>query len=64
VITNNEASVSLPAELLHAISQPAGGRVVLVTGAGCSVEAPTNLSLAFDCATKAHVKLVRSRGFR
>lgn len=33
----------LPPELLRQVSAPGGGRVVLVLGAGCSVEAPTNL---------------------
>jgi hypothetical protein len=48
----------LPAELLHAIAAPNGSRVVLVTGAGCSVEPPTNLPLSRECAEQAHFELV------
>ncbi|GAI05518.1 unnamed protein product, partial [marine sediment metagenome] len=50
--------MSLPADLLHAISQPEGGRVVLVVGAGCSVEPPTNLPLSRQLALDAHRRLV------
>jgi hypothetical protein len=49
--------VLLPSDLLQAISHPAGGRVVLVVGAGCSVEAPTSLPLADECAREAHRRL-------
>ncbi len=48
----------LPAELLGAIAHEDGGRVVLVIGAGCSFEAPTNLPLARTCAEEAHRRLV------
>ncbi len=51
--------VALPPELLEAISAEAGGRVVLVIGAGTSVEAPMELPLADKCAEKAHRKLVQ-----
>lgn len=48
----------LPADLLNAIAQPGGGRVVLVVGAGCSFEPPTSLPLARTCAEEAHRRLV------
>jgi hypothetical protein len=47
-----------PSDLLHAISQPEGGRVVLVVGAGCSAEPPTSLPLSRELALNAHRKLV------
>src|SRR5207247_1632711 len=47
----------IPAALLEAISHPAGGRVVLVLGAGCSFEAPTSLPLSRQCAEDAHARL-------
>jgi len=48
----------LPSNLLHAISEPNGGNVVLVVGAGCSAEAPTNLPLSGELALSTHRKLV------
>jgi hypothetical protein len=53
-----DGPAGLPPELLAAISHPGGGRVVLITGAGCSVEAPTSLKLAGDLSTDCHRKLV------
>ena len=50
--------VNLPADLLSAISAVEGGRVVVVTGAGCSFEAPTGLPLARQCAIDVHRLLV------
>lgn len=50
--------MSLPPELLAAIVSEGGGKVVLVLGAGCSVESPTDLPLARDCAVDAHRRLV------
>jgi len=50
--------MSLPAALLGAISNPGGGQVALVVGAGCSFEAPTSLPLAGQCSMDAHRKLV------
>lgn len=47
----------LPPDLLRAATQ-GHGRVVFVMGAGCSVEAPTSLPLARDCARDAHQLLV------
>lgn len=51
----------LPANLLGAIAHEDGGRVVLVTGAGCSFEEPTGLPLASACAEEAHRRLVEDR---
>ena len=48
----------LPSDLLRAISQPEGGNVVLVVGAGCSAEPPTSLPLSRELALNAHRKLV------
>jgi hypothetical protein len=50
--------VQLPPPLLQAISHPAGGRVVLVLGAGCSHEEPTNLPLTGELARHCHQQLV------
>lgn len=52
------AATELAADLLSAITHPGGGRVVLVTGAGCSVEAPTSLLLAGALSLECHRKLV------
>ncbi len=51
----------MPSELLEAISADAGGRVVLVIGAGTSVETPMELPLAHECAEKAHRKLLHDQ---
>ena len=53
-----EMPTNLPSDLLLAISAAQGGRVVLVTGAGCSAEPPTSLPLARQCAEDAHRRLV------
>ncbi len=50
--------MSLPEKLLHQISQLDSGRVVLVVGAGCSAEPPTNLPLSAELAVEAHRRLV------
>lgn len=49
---------TLPPSLLHAISSPGGGRVVLVLGSGCSNETPTSLPLSGDLSEECHRKLV------
>ena len=49
---------SLPSDLLHAISAPSGGRVVLVLGAGCSYEEPTSLPLSGGLSEECHRQLV------
>lgn len=51
-----EASV-VPADLLHAVAE-CQGRVVLVVGAGCSIEHPTGLKLAGEYAVEVHRELV------
>lgn len=48
----------LPSELLQAISAPGGSKVSLILGAGCSLEAPTSLPLAWEVSTKAHQRLL------
>lgn len=50
--------MTIPVDLLTAISASGGGQVALVLGAGCSFEAPTSMPLAWKCATDAHRKLV------
>jgi len=48
----------IPAELAAAVTHPDGGRVVLIIGAGCSKEPPTNLGLASEYAEKAYRDLI------
>ncbi len=48
----------LPPTLLEAVSAPNGGEIVFVLGAGCSVEAPTNLPMSYECSIEAHRRLV------
>jgi hypothetical protein len=48
----------LPPELLQAVSSPGGGKIALVLGAGCSVEAPTNIPVSRVCSTEVHRCLV------
>ncbi|MDZ4852649.1 MAG: hypothetical protein SGI77_25450 [Pirellulaceae bacterium] len=48
----------LPPPLLEALAAPAGGRVVLVIGAGTSLEPPTLIPLALECAREAHRRLL------
>lgn len=50
--------VDLPPALLHAIAHQAGGRVVLVLGAGCSCENPTGLPLTDELARRCFRALV------
>lgn len=50
--------MSLPADILGAISAPGGGKVSIVMGAGCSYEAPTNLPLARQCSEAVHARLI------
>ena len=54
----NSPIPTLPPDLLHAISVPSGGRVVLVLGAGCSNEQPTSLPLSGGLAEECHRQLV------
>jgi hypothetical protein len=48
----------LPAKLLQAVSSPGGGRIALVLGAGCSVEAPTNMPISSRWSNEVHRRLV------
>jgi hypothetical protein len=50
--------MSLPPELLQAVSAPGGGKITLVVGAGCSFEAPTSIPLAGKCSQQCHDWLV------
>lgn len=50
--------MTIPPDLLHAIAHGGGSRVVLVVGAGASVEAPTRLPLSRACSVEAHRQLV------
>ena len=48
----------LPTSLLEAISARPRGRVAIITGAGCSVEKPTELPTAKAIALEAHERLL------
>ena len=48
----------LPPRLLQAVSSPGGGRIALVLGAGCSVEAPTNMPISSRWSNEVHRRLV------
>ena len=50
--------MTLPPQLLHAVSELDRGHVVLIIGAGCSKEPPTNLPLSDECALEAHGRLI------
>lgn len=50
--------MTLPSELLQAITADEGGKVALIVGAGCSVEAPTELPLSRRLAEEAHARLL------
>lgn len=50
--------MTLPAELLEAVSAPGGGKITLVVGAGCSFEAPTSIPLAGRLSQECHDRLV------
>jgi len=52
------SSMSLPPELLQAVSSPGGGKIALVVGAGCSVEPPTGIPVAHECSREVHRRLV------
>lgn len=51
--------MTLPAELLQAVSVPGGGKITLIVGAGCSFEAPTSIPLAGTCSQQCHDRLVK-----
>ena len=50
--------MSLPEELRWAVSSPGGGKIALVLGAGCSVEAPTGVPVESECSLEVHRRLV------
>jgi len=50
--------MTLPADLLQAISAQGGGKIALVLGAGCSVEAPTNIPVAKELAMEVYRRLL------
>jgi hypothetical protein len=50
--------MDLPSELLAAVSAPGGGRVALIVGAGCSVEAPTCVPVSQRCSLEVHRRLI------
>lgn len=50
--------MALPVDLLQAVSSPGGGRIALVVGAGCSVEAPTSIPVARRCSVEVHKRLL------
>lgn len=56
--TVTAANPSLPPELLHAVTEQ-GGRIALVVGAGCSLEAPTGLELATTYSLEVHRQLIQ-----
>src|ERR1039458_165327 len=51
-------AMPLPPELLQAVSAPGGGRIALVLGAGCSVEAPTSIPVSRTCSIEIHRQLI------
>lgn len=48
----------LPPDLNQAIATIGGGRIALIIGAGCSVEAPTGVPVARTCSLELHDQLV------
>jgi hypothetical protein len=51
-------AVTLPGQLVAALTHPGGDQVALVLGAGCSMDAPTNLETASEYARRAYRDLV------
>ena len=49
--------MALPSALLHSVATPPG-KLALVIGAGCSVEAPTSLPVAAGCSWEIHRRLI------
>jgi len=50
--------MALPSDLLQAVSARGGGKIALVLGAGCSVEAPTSVPVATECSINIHRRLL------
>lgn len=56
-VTVSAALPPLPADLLHAVTEQSG-RIALVIGAGCSLEAPTGLQLATTYSCDVYRQLI------
>jgi len=56
--TATPADVPLPPELLNAVASGSSGSLVLVIGAGCSVECPTQLPLSRKWSEETHRRLL------
>ena len=50
--------MSIPSHLLKSVCEPGGGRIVLVLGAGASMDAPTSLKSGARVSLDAHQRLV------
>ncbi len=50
--------MALPPDLRNAVARPGGGQIVLVIGAGCSLDPPTRLPLSRDLSREAHRRLL------
>lgn len=50
--------VAVPPVILQHVTHEAGSRIVLVVGAGTSIESPTNFKTGADYSSEAHRKLV------
>src|SRR4051812_562874 len=50
--------MTLPPELLAAASAPGGGKITLVVGAGCSLEAPTSIPVSRTCSLECNGRLI------
>jgi SIR2-like domain len=51
-------AVTIPPSLIAAVTRPGGDQIALVLGAGCSMDAPTNLETAGAYARRAYRELV------
>ena len=56
-VCNSRAVSTLPSDLLQAVAERSG-RIALIIGAGCSLDAPTSLSLGSEYSLDAHRKLL------
>ena len=56
--TESDSGSGLPPTLLEALGEGPAGRIVLVTGAGCSIEEPTGLQPASRLSAQLHERLV------
>jgi hypothetical protein len=53
--------VSIPPHLLRSVCEPGGGRIVLVLGAGASMDPPTSLKSGARVSIEAHQRLIDDR---